>query len=502
MSMKKIIAYGFAVAISLGVAMCAPVQAYGETKYEYEDNNSYATANIVNLDESISGNISEAQDVDYYMFSPYSDGKIELDFCHNYEDKVCGWDIYVYVNDNGQYSELSSTYVALKEKEAVSLPYIGAVQGRTYYVKVKRTGYSGSEGKEYILKTKFIQSNNYEKELNNDFNSATAIALNNSYSGNISESYDEDYYKIVAPDTGKIDIDMLHTYEDAICGWDVYVYVNDNGLYSELSSTYISLKSNEKTSLPYIGAVRGRTYYIKVKRTGYSGSEGREYTIRTTFTESNSYEKELNDDFNSATIINLNDFCSGNISKAGDKDYYKFVAPDTGRITIDILHTYEDAICGWDIYVYLYDNGQYSELSSTYISLNANEKITLPYIGAISGKVYYIKVVRTGYSGSEGKDYLIKTKFYLNAPSYCDAKENKNTAKLTWSKVRGVDGYEIYYKVAGGKYKKLETMTKNAYSYKKLEKGKNYYFKVRAYKKTENKTYYSLFTSSRQVKRK
>lgn len=66
------------------------------------------------------------------------------------------------------------------------------------------------------------------------------------------------------------------------------------------------------------------------------------------------------------------------------------------------------------------------------------------------------------------------------------AKRVKSKVKLTWKKVKGADGYEIYRATSKkGKYQKIKTLKKGtivSYTDGKAKKGKTYYYKVRAVK--------------------
>ena len=60
------------------------------------------------------------------------------------------------------------------------------------------------------------------------------------------------------------------------------------------------------------------------------------------------------------------------------------------------------------------------------------------------------------------------------------AKRVKSKVKLTWKKVKGADGYEIYRATSKkGKYQKGTIVS---YTDGKAKKGKTYYYKVRAVK--------------------
>ena len=72
-----------------------------------------------------------------------------------------------------------------------------------------------------------------------------------------------------------------------------------------------------------------------------------------------------------------------------------------------------------------------------------------------------------------------------------------NSIKLKWEKQKSVSGYIIYRKSAGGNYKKIATAKKGTYSYtnKSLKYNKKYYYKIRSYKKSNGKTYYSGYSN-------
>ena len=83
-------------------------------------------------------------------------------------------------------------------------------------------------------------------------------------------------------------------------------------------------------------------------------------------------------------------------------------------------------------------------------------------------------------------------------------KRGKKAVKITYKKVSGVSGYQIYMstKKKSG-YKKIATLSskKSSYTKGKLKKGKKYYFKVRTMKKVSGKYKYSSFSKVRSIKR-
>ena len=77
-------------------------------------------------------------------------------------------------------------------------------------------------------------------------------------------------------------------------------------------------------------------------------------------------------------------------------------------------------------------------------------------------------------------------------------------ATISWKKISGATGYEIYMATSkNGTYKKIATIKKAAtvkYTKTGLTKGKTYYFKVRAYKTVSKTNVYSAYSSVKSVK--
>ena len=79
------------------------------------------------------------------------------------------------------------------------------------------------------------------------------------------------------------------------------------------------------------------------------------------------------------------------------------------------------------------------------------------------------------------------------------AKSNSyNSIKLTWNKLIGVNGYEIYRSTSkNGKYslkKNITSASISSYTNTSLITGKTYYYKIRAYKISNNKKIYGNFS--------
>ena len=126
-----------------------------------------------------------------------------------------------------------------------------------------------------------------------------------------------------------------------------------------------------------------------------------------------------------------------------------------------------------------------------------------------TGTKYTFKVRAYGTVDGEktysGYTKTVSAKPVPAAPKKIAVKNSaKKTAKLSWKKVAGADGYEVYRaNTEKGKFKKIATGKSGksiSYTNKKLSKNKTYYYKVRAYKNVNGKKVYGAYSQVVKVK--
>ena len=112
-----------------------------------------------------------------------------------------------------------------------------------------------------------------------------------------------------------------------------------------------------------------------------------------------------------------------------------------------------------------------------------------------------VKKTGTGQYTAKFKNARFKTQMrnvtekYIAAPAKLTVKKaSKSSIKLTWTKVSGAYGYEVYYKTGNGAYKKYKTVNYKTLTctLTKLKNNQTYSFKVRAVGK--NNLTHSSFT--------
>ena len=150
---------------------------------------------------------------------------------------------------------------------------------------------------------------------------------------------------------------------------------------------------------------------------------------------------------------------------------------------------------------------KYNSKTKKYVKLKDVTKNTLKISKLKAGTTYKYKV--RAYTKDDGSIYgaysdVFATATKCKTPSISKlTSSKKGVASLTWTNVSGESGYQVYYSTKKDSgYKKVASYKTNVVkgSKKKLESGKKYYFKVRAYKKTASGTVYSSWSAVKSVK--
>ena len=210
------------------------------------------------------------------------------------------WSVYLY---NSEYEELCYTGIDGNKTSTESLTT--GVPAGTYYIRVNSDDqYSAKLTDMYTLAADFLASDLWEKEFNEEFTTATNIELNTEYNGSCRSGYryEKDYFKFQIPESGFVSVVFSNPLqENSGKYWSVYLY---NSEYQLVCDEFVY--GNKTTvNLASTGVASG-TYYIRVDSSSeYQAASSDVYSIRANFMPSSVWEKELNEDFTSATDINL-----------------------------------------------------------------------------------------------------------------------------------------------------------------------------------------------------
>lgn len=94
----------------------------------------------------------------------------------------------------------------------------------------------------------------------------------------------------------------------------------------------------------------------------------------------------------------------------------------------------------------------------------------------------------------------------LKATGFSSVSATPASVSLKWASISGATGYEIYRSTdKNGKYYKVKTVTpgsRHSYTDSGLKEGKNYYYKIRVYRKVNGKNVYSEYSAPIHAKTK
>jgi hypothetical protein len=367
--------------MALGVlpADTVPVQA-AETVSETEDNNSRDTANVIDVNTTVAGNVSDEDREDWYRFTLPSDGYFVYNTISTVTHSVTLYD--------SSLDEISSDRGKVVESQRYNY-----AKGTVFLVKVSVIHeVSGYPSTDYELNIKFTKTKNWELEDNNS--RKTAEKLSGKMKGTMLSSSDEDWYKYTAPKSGYVYFKFIN--EDSVVtnsGWKVTAYDKD---LTELASW--TFNSDDKAGTFTVNAKT--VLYIKIS---YSGDvKDSVYSITPVFKATAYVEKENNNSFKKATKIKSGKAYIGVRNYDSDEDYYKFVAPATG--TFKISFTCVDEVkYGYDVTIYDSSKKELKKLSN--LTDDKSVKIKMK-----KGKTYYIHVNRHSSYWWDGYSWLDKYK--------------------------------------------------------------------------------------------
>ncbi|WNB92513.1 pre-peptidase C-terminal domain-containing protein [Bacillus sp. NEB1478] len=376
--------------------------------------NHYVQAGVseavqIQLNKTYYGTVTDYYDEDYYKFTLTSPGNVTLSLKNQADAE---W--YAKIQDiNGNiYEDLytdNSELVSGYSETQVGLP------AGTYYIRVKNE--YNAYGKQYQFKTSFTSSNNYEKEFNDSITFANPINLNESYKGGIRDYYDADFYKITLPKDGNIQLTMK---QESWVSWYGHIQNSNGSIYESITTDDSELVEGD--AVTQVGLPKG-TYYIKIAND--SNSYGTPYEFKVSYTASDYYEKEFNDNLTSADSMNLNQTYNGSLEDYNDIDIFKITLPSDGNVTLSL-----NQLPGSEWYVHIQNSTGsiydwfYTD-SSELVSGNATAQVGLPK------GTYYIKVSNSDYA----YDHPYKLKASFKASPFYEKEFNDSLTSATVTKL-------------------------------------------------------------------
>ena len=308
--MKKLLSIVLVLIIAASVLVCTPIvsTAAGHTQTEIEDNDSFSDAQLITLGNTLTGEMPDALDSDFYKFISNEDGKININIDNLNPNETAqhgSWSFFIYDSDS------FADKVAMAEidlvKSGVTMPFIGAQAGHYYYLQI----YAGpryASKHSYRIRTSFTKGKYYEKECNNTEEKATRAILAKKYTGSIGSDFqdgdwnaclDSDFYDLKAPAKGTLTVCFGHKTKEPVVyqqgGWYLNLYKHHNGGNLTVSSATVEVNKDPEKLLYKGTMAKNGELWLAVysgfdsNLSGYdplhtaSDVVGEPYTISTTF---------------------------------------------------------------------------------------------------------------------------------------------------------------------------------------------------------------------------
>ena len=141
--------------------------------------------------------------------------------------------------------------------------------------------------------------------------------------------------------------------------------------------------------------------------------------------------------------------------------------------------------------VYMYEDGEWVRKAAT-------KELSAKVTGLEGGTTYTFKV--RAYKKVSGEYYIgsfsskIKATTKLAAPKTIKTTASDSSIKVSWSKVNGADGYQVWLH-DGSDWTDAKNTSKTSYTFSSLKSGVTYTFRVRAYTKDGSSKVYGSYSS-------
>jgi len=386
---------------------------------EYEDNDSFSTANVIKAGNEVLGYLQK-QDKDFYTFTTNEEGHIYVSLDNLPKD----FELYLY---NSKQQLLSSSKASGKTAEEINLYNQPA---GTYYILVDG---NYDENNPYSLLAMFptttIMQDNVTFEPNNSLENGYPITSGTAYSATISTVVDNDWYKFKTSESGEIRVTLSNLPAD----YELYLYDSSKKLIASSKASGTSAETitlSDRKQGTYYVFVDGNRHYNDTKAYKLLASYPTEKVKHSEMT------LEPNDSLQMGYPVESGKIYSENISDVTDVDVYKFTTTKTGQIRATLFNLPGD----YDLYVY---NATGTLLASSKKSGTDVETLTLQQKQA---GTYYVKVVRGGSYYNNERSYSIKISYPINfvAQSDVDFEPNDSLENSYYLK----SGKELFAKIS------------------------------------------------------
>ncbi len=403
---------------------------------------SWQTATLITSGSTKTGTLDSSTTEAWYKINVTQEGKIDLIATASGDLRFYPYNcaVYGFKDNNTYYLGTIFTGNMGNTSTADTITYHASNVGKgTYYVRITRQSGSGTFKLKYTF-TPCPLAN--DPEPNDDYQHASLLQSGETVECRLgyhtSDDYTdkEDYFKIVVPEEGHVD--MIATATEDLRFYPYYCALygfKDNNTYY-LGTIFTGNMGNTSTAdtITYHASNVGKgTYYVRITR--QSGSGG--YRLKYTFTPCPlANDPEPNDDYQHASLLQSGQTveCRLGYHTSDDytdkEDFFKIVVPEEGHV--DMIATATEDLRFYPYYcaLYGYKNNDTYWLGTDFIGNMGNTSTadTITYHASNVGKgTYYVRITRQNGSGG----YKLKYTF-TPCPLANDVEPNGDYQTAAW----------------------------------------------------------------------
>ncbi len=301
----------------------------------------------------------------------------------------------------------------------------------------------------------------------------------------------------------KKNVDFTIKGEDNLNAGTGTVILEGMGNYGGIISKEFTIKKKNVKYADFEG-IESQTYNgkkktlssLKVKTSKTTLKKGTDYTV--------SYENNKSIGTATVTIKGIGDNCKGTISKTFKivpKSVKNLKASKKTDSSMKISWDEISYISKYQIYRSTSPDGDFSKIYTA-----KKDKTSYTDTDLKEGKYYYYKI--RAYKTVDGVKYYGRWSDILSANTKLNNtdfslkyNQKKNGIEVNIKKDKHATGYIVYMYYSSSKsYKKVWSGTSTQYIKENINPDKNYSFKIRTYKKTENGKIYSSYSEKQKIK--
>ena len=307
------------------------------SNYETESNNTLVTADAIVSGATITAQIADYADVDYFSISVASAGALSLQFDVptnvSYQDY---FDLGIFDSSGTQLG-----YFSTGVDEAYEL---GLESAGTYYIGVSASDYLDTG--QYVLTSTFTAGNasSYESEGNDTFANADNLTDGVAITGQLQSSSDIDVFSIYLAEAGVGTLSFdAPTNSDYAGYFTVSVYAPDGRLVT-------AVETGKDLTVEGPLSATGTYYFTIESGDWYYTSSSYQVTVALSPGLSDEYENEPNDEY--ANYLSAGSIKRGSLSSTSDIDWFYLHADANTNLNISFDSPLASDLNYFNVWVY------------------------------------------------------------------------------------------------------------------------------------------------------